>query len=235
MLAGYSSGVCGRFTLSRSAAEIAEHFDLPDVPALAPRYNVAPGQDIAVVRAEAGSGRALDMRRWGFVPAFARRADERPPPINARLETAHEKKSFRDALRRRRCLVPADGFYEWQAQGSRKLPHHLALAGGGLFAMAGLFEDWEDAEGRVLRSVVLLTTEAQGAARDIHHRMPVILSAEQAQLWLDPAWDGADAAGRLTPEVALGLRGRPVGRRVNDVRNDDAACLELEPLPLFDQ
>ncbi len=233
-MAGYSSDVCGRFTLSRSAAEIAEHFDLPAVPELAPRFNIAPGQDIAVVQAEAQAGRALAMRHWGLVPGFARRADERKPPINARLETAHEKKTFRDALRRRRCLVPADGFYEWKAEGPRKLPHHLALAGGGLFAMAGLFEDWEDADGKVLRSVVLLTTEAEGDAATIHHRMPVILSPDQTRLWLDPGWDGADAAQQLVPDVARGLRASPVGKRVNDVRNDDPACLEMERLPLFD-
>lgn len=253
-MAGYSSEVCGRFTLSKSASEIAAHFDLPELPALgmgfpeavgvqatssdaaawAPRYNVAPGQDIAVILGPASSeDRRLELRRWGFVPGFARTADEGPRPINARIESAHEKKSFRDAMRRRRCLVPADGFYEWKKEGARKLPHHLALPVGTLFAMAALHEEWEDEEGRVLRTVVLLTTEAEGPARAIHHRMPVILTPEQQELWLDPKWDAADAATRLEASAAMELLARPVGKRVNDVRNDDPACLELEPLPLF--
>lgn len=247
MVGGYSSDVCGRFTLSKSASEIAAHFDLPELTTLgmgfpgsagieggardsaawAPRYNVAPGQDIPVVLGPASSDeRRLELRRWGLVPGFARSASEGPRPINARLETAHEKKTFRDALRRRRCLVPADGFYEWKKDGGRTLPHHLALARGELFAMAALHEEWEGENGEVVRTVVLLTTEAVGPAREIHTRMPVILTREQQEAWLDPGWDGAGADERISPTAALDLLARPVGKRVNDVRHDDPACLE---------
>lgn len=184
--------------------------------------------------AEAGE-RRFETRRWGLVPGWAKSDQEGAGWINARLESAQEKPAFRKALRRRRCLVPADGFYEWKSEGGRKLPHHLALPGRALFAMAGLHETWQDGEGRILRSVAVLTMEASGPVAAIHGRMPVILAPEAYAAWLDPSWDGSAAHELCPPGPARLVKARPVGKRVNDVRNDDAACLELEPLPLFDR
>ena len=234
-MAGYSSEVCGRFTLSKSGAEIAAQFDLSDGLELVPRYNVAPRQEIAVIVPTSGRGRQLELRQWGLLPGFALRPDEGQRPINARIETVHEKKSFREALRKRRCLVVADGFYEWKEEGGRKLPHFMRLPDGELFAMAGLHEDWEGPEGEVLRTVVILTTAAKGPVEEIHGRMPVMLSEAQQGQWLDPDWDGAGLTERIRPGLALDLTTKPVGKRVNNVRNDDPGCLELDPLPLFDR
>jgi len=234
-VAGYSSGVCGRFTLSKSAAEIAAQFDLHGTLELVPRFNVAPRQEIAVIVPTSGGGQGLEMRQWGLLPGFALRPDEGHRPINARIESVEEKKSFRGALRERRCLVLADGFFEWKEEGGRKLPHFMSLPEGDLFAMAGLHEDWESPEGEVLRTVVILTTQAEGPVQAIHDRMPVMLSDAQQQQWLDANWDGAGVTQRIRPSLALDLRTRPVGKRVNNVRNDDPGCLELDPLPLFDR
>ncbi len=232
---GYPLAVCGRFTLSKSASEIAAHFDLPDVPALARRYNVAPGQDVAVVAFDpAEDARRLELRRWGLVPGWAKTPGDGARRINARVETVQTKPAFRDALRRRRGLVPADGFYEWKEAPGGKLPHHLALPGGALFAMAAVVEHWEDAEGRSVDSVAVLTTEAVEPIREIHGRMPVILAPGDYAAWLDPATDPAEALALCRPGPARTLQAKPVGKRVNDVRNDDPECLELEPLPLFD-
>lgn len=229
--------MCGRFTLSHSGVEIAQHFDLPALAPLidwVPRFNIAPSQDIAVVRVAAETGeRCFETRRWGLLPGWAKSEQDGARLINARLETAHEKPAFREALRRRRCLVPADGFYEWKTEGRRKLPHHLSLSEGALFAMAGLYESWQDSEGRVVRSVAILTMAASGPVAAIHARMPVILAPQSYAAWLEPSWDGAGASERCPPGPATCLSARPVGKRVNDVRHDDASCLEFDPLPLF--
>jgi len=230
--------VCGRFTLSKSGSEIAAHFGLRTVPAFAPRYNVAPGQDVAVVRLEtdptqADGARQLELRRWGLLPSWAKEPNDGARLFNARLETVDTKPSFRAAFKRRRALVPADGYYEWQAARGGKLPHHLALPEGALFAMAAIYEHWDDGQGQELETVALLTCEAVGASRDVHTRMPVLLSPSAYTAWLDPATDPADALALCEPGIALGLEARRVGKRVNNVSNDDPGCLELEPLPLF--
>ncbi len=129
--------------------------------------------------------------------------------------------------------MPADGYYEWQAARGGKLPHHLALPGGALFAMAAIYEHWDDGQGQQLETVALLTCEAVGAVREVHTRMPVLLSPSAYSLWLDPATDPAEALALCEPGIARGLEARRVGKRVNRVSNDDPACLELEPLPLF--
>jgi putative SOS response-associated peptidase YedK len=229
--------MCGRFTLTRSAAEVAAHFGLGEVPALAPRFNVAPTQDAPIVRQRSSGERALEMRRWGLVPPWAKDVAVGARMINARVESVAERPAFREALRRRRCLVPADGFYEWQGRPGRRRPHHIALADGGLFAIAGLYERWIGPGGEAVDTFTLLTRPAQGAVAALHDRMPLIVDPPGYAAWLDRA--AADPAALLAglPE-ALGPRlvTRPVDTRVNDVHHDDPACLapprEAE-LPLF--
>jgi putative SOS response-associated peptidase YedK len=231
--------MCGRFTLTRSAAEIAEHFGLDAEPEIAARFNVAPGQPIALVREGPDGERLLETRHWGLVPHWARDAKGSARTINARAETLAEKPAFREAARRRRCLVPADGFYEWKAQPpGRARPHHVSLPGGSLFAMAGLFENWIDPDGNVLETVTVVTREANEAVRSLHHRMPLIPDPESYRDWLQPSrQEPGPRIAALAQTRALGLKARPVDFRVNNVRNEDAECLAdprtLEELPLF--
>lgn len=231
--------MCGRFTLTRSGAEVAEHFALADVPVLQPRYNAAPGQDVAVVVADPSEPgvRRLAWRRWGLVPSFAERADAGPRPINVRVETAARRPAFREAMQRRRCLIPADGFYEWSGSGRQRRPHWIARADAGLFAMAGIFERWHEGGGDALATCAVLTRESEGPVRGLHDRMPVILARDHYAAWLDPQ-RGAEAAAALAAGEPADptWRVRPVDRRVNDPRHDDPACLEPpaeETLPLF--
>jgi putative SOS response-associated peptidase YedK len=229
--------MCGRFTLTRSAAEIAAHFGLGPLPELAPRFNIAPTQEAPIVRVRSSGQRVLELRRWGLVPPWAKDVAVGARMINARVESVAERPAFRDALRRRRCLVPADGFYEWQGRTGRRRPHHLALPDGGLFAIAGLFERWLGPGGEAVDSFTLLTRPAQGAVAALHDRMPLIVDPAGYPAWLDRAASDPAALLAALPE-ALGARlvARPVDTRVNDVRNDDPACLaparEVE-LPLF--
>lgn len=239
--------MCGRFFLATSAAEIARHFELDAVPELAPHYNIAPGQAVPVIRARrepagaarAGQGiaptprpaapvrRVLEWRRWGLVPPWA--ADPRIGSrlVNARAETAARLPAFRRALARRRALVPADGFYEWQHRGRSARPFAVRV-GEGLFAMAALCEHWEG-EGGALDTVAILTCEANEAVRPIHDRMPVVVPPAHYARWLDPDLEDAAAlAPLLVPPPAGATRLWPVDRRVNDVREDDAGLLEPE-------
>jgi putative SOS response-associated peptidase YedK len=229
--------MCGRFTLTRSAAEVAEHFGLDRLPDLAPRFNVAPTQEAPIVRVRSTGQRVLERRRWGLVPPWAKDVAVGARMINARVESVAERPAFRDALRRRRCLVPADGFYEWQGRAGRRRPHHLALPGGGLFAIAGLYERWLGPGGEAVDSFTLLTRPAQGAVAALHDRMPLIVDPAGYSAWLDrTATEPAALLAGLPEALGTQLVARPVDTRVNDVRNDDAACLapprEVD-LPLF--
>ena len=229
--------MCGRFTLTRSAAEVAEHFGLDAAPAFAPRFNVAPTQEAPVVRVRSSGERVLEWRRWGLVPPWAPDVSSGARMINARVESVAERPAFRDALGRRRCLVPADGFYEWQGGKGRRRPHHLTLPAGGLFAIAGLYERWLGPGGEVVDSFTLLTRPARGAVVPLHDRMPLIVDPAGYAAWLDRSASEAPALLAALPEtLGASLRARPVDARVNDVRNDDPACLadpkEVD-LPLF--
>jgi len=219
--------VCGRFTLRGSGAQVAEHFGLADAPDLEPRYNVAPGQDVAVVRAAAADRRILEERRWGLVPRWAKDPGIGARMINARSETAATKRAFGPALRRRRCLIAADGFYEWSGAPGQRVPFHLALAQDGLFGMAGLYETWQGPGGEIVESCSILTRDADAVVRAIHERMPVLLPPAAYAAWLDPE--------PLEPDALEALLGRPrqdplhltpVSTRVNRVEFDDAGCLE---------
>lgn len=219
--------MCGRFFLSRSAAEVARAFDLAEVPSLAPRWNVAPTQPVAVVHAASDFARTLDVMQWGFVPYFAKGRREGTRPINARAETVATTPLFRDAFVRRRGVVPADGFYEWQQRGKSSRPFAVTRRDGELLAMAAVWDRYEDDAGALL-SCAIVTTEANDAIAAIHPRMPVLLDPASLARWLDPSVREPEALlSLLRPCPATWLASHPVDRRVNDVRCDDA---EL-PLP----
>ncbi len=215
--------MCGRYTLTASGQELVDLFGLPEAPVLDPRYNVAPSQAVPVVRAGA-AGRQLVLARWGLIPHWANDPAIGNRLINARSDTAAEKPSFRDAFRKRRCLIPATGFYEWQKQGGRKQPFHFRLADGRPFAFAGLWEQWDKGE-QPVESCTVLTTAANDVVRPVHECMPVILRPGDFSAWLDPLGSPAGLQALLRPYPAGEMEGRAVSRRVNDPRHEGPNCL----------
>ena len=198
------------------------------MPELSARFNVAPGQQIATVSVSGEGGRPkLSLRRWGLVPSWAKDPKIGNRLINARAETVAEKPSFRTALRCRRCLVPADGFYEWAGSKSLKQPYYIGLEGRALFAFAGLWERWVDPEGEPLESCALLTTAASAQLHAVHHRMPVIVDPADYARWLDADVTEPEL---LAPAIERNLGGAlefyPITTYVNNVRHDDPRCLE---------
>ena len=227
--------MCGRYSLATPAQQVAEHFGLAEVPELSPRYNIAPTQSVAIVRTSGDEAAPiLEFRRWGLIPSWAKDPAIGSRMINARVETAAEKPAFRSAFRRRRCLVPADGFYEWKPHPKRRRPHHVRLDAGGLFGLAGLFEAWKSPEGETIESCTLLTTAANAALRALHDRMPILIDPEHYPRWLDPDLQDPKAILSLTdPSISDRLRFHPVGFHVNNPSNDDRACIEpTEPAEL---
>jgi putative SOS response-associated peptidase YedK len=219
--------MCGRFMLRSSGEAVAEAFDLPDVPDLLPRFNIAPSQTVAVVRqpAEAKS-RELASLHWGLIPAWADDPSIGNRLANARSETAATKPSFRSAFRSRRCLVVADGFYEWQKSNGRKQPYFVGLPSDRPFGLAGLWERWEK-HGEPVESCTILTTDANELMRPVHGRMPVILPPDQYDLWLDPrCQDTEKLAKLLRPYPSEDMLAYRVGTLVNDPRNDVPQCVE---------
>lgn len=218
--------MCGRFTLTSTPEALAERFGLDAPPALKARYNIAPGQDILVVRQPEGGVRQAAFLHWGLVPPWAEARDTGVRRINARVESVAEKPSFRDAFRSRRCLVPADGFYEWADHGGVRQPFRIALPDAGLFAFAGLWERRHDAEGGCLESCTILTQEASPVLRTLHDRMPVVLPAPDYADWLDPTLLELDRLRALLRDAGdPGFVTWPVSPRVNHPRFDDPACL----------
>lgn len=176
--------MCGRFTLATSADEIADLFDVGDVPDLRPRYNIAPTQDVPVCRVHEGA-RGVAELRWGLVPFWADDEKIGNRMINARGETVSEKPAFRAAFKYRRCLIPADGFYEWKKEDDGKQPYRIRRRDGAPFAFAGLWEQWSDEDNQKLETFTIITCEAADWVRDLHSRMPVILEPDHFELWLD--------------------------------------------------
>ena len=215
--------MCGRFTQTFAWDQADRLLGLSGPPLnLRPRYNVAPGQDVAVVRADRGGRRRFSMLRWGLIPAWARDPRIGHRLINARAETARSKPSFRAAFASRRCLVPADGFYEWKREGAAKRPWLIRMKDGGPFAFAGLWERWSAPGGRAeaLETFAILTTAANEAVAPIHHRMPVILAPEAFGSWL------AGAEVPLGPYPPEAMTAWPVSAFVNRSANDDPRCVE---------
>lgn len=224
--------MCGRYTLSVPAETLAQHFGLETVPDVSPRFNIAPTQAAPVVRlSTAAEAPVLDFLRWGLVPSWAKDASGAGRLINARSETAAEKPSFRSAMRHRRCLVPADGFYEWRAEGGVKQPYRIVRPDGAPFAFAGLWERWGKGD-EPLETFTILTTAANATLAPLHERMPVILDPADYALWLDPtAVDVALVEPLLVPAADDALVFYPVARAVNVVGNDDPSLIIRRDVP----
>ena len=215
--------MCGRFAFYSPAEAAAALFGVSTTIQLKPRYNIAPTQDIAAIR-EAGSERELVMLRWGLVPFWAKDRSIGNRMINARAETVAEKPSYRAAFRHRRCVVLADGFYEWRRENDAKTPYYISLASGEPFGLAGLWENWTDKEtGESLQTTTLITTEANEFMQPLHHRMPVILRSDTASDWLAGSADVLQQLPERTPE----LTAWPVDRRVNNARNEGAELIAV--------
>lgn len=224
--------MCGRIVQSVAPHQIAEEFFLDNVPDILPRYNIAPTQDIAaVVPNPTTAGRLARMFRWGLVPHWSPHDDGAARLINARSETVLQKSSFADSFAKRRCLIPVNGFYEWQKRGTGKQPFLFQTRSKGLFALAGLWDRWEYPGGRELNSCTILTTAANSVMRPIHHRMPVILPRKDWELWLrlEPA-RAAELTALLKPTPGDELLAVPVSREVNKPDFDNSKCLE----PIWD-
>lgn len=215
--------MCGRYTLTINHTEIEQAFGFVLPFALAPRYNIAPSQEVLTLVHQDGALRPM-LARWGLIPFWARDPSIGSRTINARAETVAEKPAFRAAYRSRRCLVLADGWYEWQAAPGGKVPHWIHPPGGGLLAFAGLWERWAGPDGEVV-TCTMLTTEARGVVREIHSRMPVLLEGEGRMAWVDPGTPASDLASLLRPYDGP-LETRAVSQLVNSPRNDGPACLE---------
>ncbi len=233
--------MCGRFTLRAPASVIAEQFALFELPLFMRRFNIAPTQPVPVVRMQpatvaAGPGEGLSaarrefvLLRWGLIPSWAKEPSIGNRMINARAETVSEKPAYRAAFRRRRCLVVADGFYEWQRAGRARQPYFIRMRDDSPFAFAALWEAWEGADHSYIESCTILTTEPNDLMRPIHDRMPVILPPEHYAAWLDPACeDAASLQPLLRPNPADVMRAEPVSTYVNNPKHDDSRCIERQ-------
>ena len=219
--------MCGRYSLTTPVEGIRRLFDFAELPNLPARYNIAPTQEALVVRRGGDGRREIALLRWGLVPSWAKDPSTGSRLINARAKTVPDKPAFRAAFRSRRCLVVADGFYEWRKLGDGKQPYRVTLADGGPFAFAGLWERWAPAAaGEAIESFAIVTTDANARLRPIHERMPVILDPADHETWLD---GGPAALALLRPFPGDALAVYAVDRRVNNPRHDDPAC--LAPLP----
>jgi putative SOS response-associated peptidase YedK len=215
--------MCGRFAFHSPHDTVLQLFLLPeDTPQLEPRWNIAPTQPVAAIRAASSGGRELVMLHWGLVPSWAKERSIGQRLINARAETLADKASFRTAFRRRRCLVLADGYYEWRVVAGGKQPYYIHSSSRQPFGMAGLWEAWRDpASGEPLESCVIVTRPSAGRVLEIHARMPLIIPGSAHAAWLDPAiTDGGRFAGVIADDTAVALAAYPVSRRVNNPRND---------------
>jgi putative SOS response-associated peptidase YedK len=222
--------MCGRYKLTAQERWLSALFNLPpeDIDWVA-RWNIAPTQEVATVRQHSQDPRRLfGLMKWGLIPSWARDASFGPKAINAVAETAAEKPAFREPIRHRRCLIPADGFYEWKQGGGKvKQPYKIEMADGGVFAFAGLWDQWKSPDGREIKTCTILTTQANSLLKDIHHRMPVILKPEDYDLWLDPGVTSpAKVADLLKPFDARMMLKHPVSSAVNKVANDGPECAQ---------
>ncbi len=215
--------MCGRFAFYSPAEATAALFGATVSVDITPRYNIAPTQDIAAIRPGSDDEREFVMLRWGLVPFWAKDPSIGNRMINARAETVAEKPAYRAAYRHRRCIVLADGFYEWHKEADSKTPYFISLADGEAFALAGLWENWKDKDsGEILQTTTLITTAANDFLAPLHHRMPVILGPETASEWLAGSVDLLDDVAARMPA----LKAWPVDRRVNNARNEGDDLIE---------
>ena len=216
--------MCGRFILTSTGKDLAEHFGLMTEPELSGRYNIAPTQEVATIRLEPdGNSRRLTYLKWGLVPSWAKDTSIGSSLINGRCETLSQKPGFRAALKRKRCLIPANGFYEWQRMEHRKQPYLIQLADKNLFAFAGLWEHWEDQENVVLESCAIITTESNHLVRPIHDRMPVIISRKDYDFWLNSKDPDRELFHPYPSDEMIRF---PVNPKVNRASYDKPDCIE---------
>ena len=236
--------MCGRFNVHDLAGALLWLFEMSEGPDQPPRYNITPSQPIADGRmgkedgggidggredeAREGGAREVIMLNWGLIPSWSKDAAMGARMINARAETVAEKPSFRAAFRQRRCLIPAQGYYEWRKEDGGKQPYHIHMRDGEPFAFAGLWEYWQSGEGQVIESCAIITTEANGPVRAVHHRMPVIVEREDFDTWLDSGAKGGDIQKALlrpyTGEERMVVH--KVSKEVNSPRNNHPGCIE---------
>jgi putative SOS response-associated peptidase YedK len=232
--------MCGRYRLSRRKQVVEEYFEsasesisegISEDEEWSPRYNIAPTQPVATVRQD-GASRVLSMMRWGLVPSWADDISVGARHINGRSETVLEKPAFRDSFRARRCLIPADGFYEWKKSGKQRQPFHFGMKDDSLFAFAGVWDRWKSPAGQVLESCSILTTAANELLEDVHDRMPVILPRRHYQTWLTaPATEAGRLADLLVPFDASLMRRYAVSALVNKAQNEMPECALEVPNP----
>jgi putative SOS response-associated peptidase YedK len=226
--------MCGRFTLVTDPEKLMKRFGLDEITFdLKPRYNIAPGQHVPAIIADGGK-RRIGQLRWGLVPSWARDEKIGYKMINARAETLSEKPAFRRLFERKRCIIPADGFYEWKQTDRGKQPMRILMKSGEPFAFAGLFDTWTGPDGKKLHTCTILTTQPNEIVADIHGRMPVILRPEDEHIWLDrEKFDTDLLRSLLAPYDAGQMRAYPVSHMVGNTKNDLPACIEeiLSPIP----
>ena len=224
--------MCGRYTVTSPPEALRTLFGYEEEPNFPPRYNVAPGQPIAIIRLVGGK-RQFALVRWGLLPSWVKDPRTFALLINARGETVLEKPAFRAAMKRRRCLIPADGFYEWQEEGGRKRPFFIHAKSGAPLAFAGLWETWTGPNGEELETAAIVTTRANQMLAPIHDRMPVIVPPEAFDLWLDCAnVDAQTAAALITPAPEDLLEAYEISTAVNRAANDGPEIIKrAEPVP----
>ena len=225
--------MCGRYRLSRRKEVLAEYFgaDFADMD-WEPRYNIAPTQPVPVLRRDQQGTLRASLMQWGLIPSWAGDPSVGDRTINAKAETAASKPSFREPLQRKRCLIPADAFFEWKRVGKAKHPFCFEVGDGAIFAFAGLWDSWRGRDGQSVESCTILTTTPNELLADVHDRMPVILAPEHHDHWLDPGMQDAAAAVALLKPFRSGLMRRySVSTRVNFVANDDPDCSAPVDLP----
>jgi len=220
--------MCGRFTLHTPEPLLREAFGVGSSAPLGlkPRYNIAPSQPVPIVR-NAESGREMVMARWGLIPHWSKEAKTKYSTINARIETAAEKPTYRTSFKHRRCLIPADGFYEWKVVDGRKVPHHIRMRDGGPFALAGLWDHWEG-DGECLESCSIIVMPANKVMTPLHDRMPAIIAPADYDLWMDPRiTDKIEIMRCLDSAPSSQLITYPISPWVNSPKHDDERCIEL--------
>lgn len=220
--------MCGRFTLNTSAKIIAEFFKLSEVPDIKPRYNIAPTQSVATVTVEREKmQRQFQFMRWGLIPSWAKDMKIGSHTINARSETVAEKPAFRSAIKHRRCLIIADGFYEWQPQGKKKQPYYFQMGNNEPFAIASLWENWRSPEAENVVSCSIITTAANETVQPVHDRMPVILPEDVWEQWLDPSINNSQQVlPLLKPYSSAAMKANAVSTIVNSPARESSECIQ---------
>ncbi len=219
--------MCGRFTLQEPPELLAEIFGLIEIPVFPSRYNIAPSQQVPVIRKDAGGRNHVGLLHWGLIPSWAKDQSIGSRMINARAETVHEKPAFRIAIRCRRCIIPSSGFFEWKLENGRKIPYYVRLKGDSPMCFAGIWDNWKSPEGNIIESFSILTTSSNKLIEPLHARMPVLLHPEEFSLWLCREVTDPEKLKHLyQPYPADLMEMYPVSQLVNSPKNEGAELIE---------